>query len=80
MLGASVVVRGPDGELDITVPAGWTSGRKLRLKGRGIPGKTPGDLFLEMLITLPEAHTESDRAAYAALAAAFPTFAPRLKP
>ena len=61
----------------MTVPAGWKAGRKLRLKGRGIPGKTPGDLYLELHLTLPPATDDTTRAAYAALAQAFPQFNPR---
>ncbi|MEO6623438.1 MAG: J domain-containing protein, partial [Burkholderiaceae bacterium] len=56
---------------------GWKAGRKLRLKGRGIPGSTPGNLFLELELALPPADSEEGRAAYAAMARAFSTFAPR---
>ena len=56
------------------------AGRKLRLKGRGIPGsgsQPPGDLYLELELTLPAADSEAARAAYAAMAKAFAAFAPR---
>ena len=77
-LGASVEVSTPAGNvIEVSVPAGWKPGRKLRLKGRGIPGKPPGDLFLELHLALPPATTEAERAAYAALAQAFPHFHPR---
>ncbi|WP_298213053.1 DnaJ C-terminal domain-containing protein [Acidovorax sp.] len=77
-LGASVEVTTPGGSvIEVTVPAGWKAGRKLRLKGRGIPGKSPGDLYLELHIALPPATTDAERAAYAALAQAFPHFNPR---
>lgn len=77
-LGASVEVTTPGGStIEVTVPAGWKAGRKLRLKGRGIPGKTPGDLYLELHLALPPATDDSTRAAYAALAQAFPQFNPR---
>ena len=77
-LGASVEVTTPGGStIEVTVPAGWKAGRKLRLKGRGIPGKTPGDLYLELHLTLPPATDDTTRAAYAALAQAFPQFNPR---
>ena len=49
----------------------------MRLKGRGIPGKEPGDLYLELDIVLPPAGTEAERAAYAAMAEAFAAFNPR---
>jgi curved DNA-binding protein len=73
-LGGGVVVSTPTGEAEVTVPAGWRPGRKLRLKGRGIPGGEPGDLYLELEIALPNPQTEAQRAAYAALAQAFPGF------
>lgn len=77
-LGTSVEVGTPGGSvIEVTVPAGWKAGRKLRLKGRGIPGKLPGDLFLELHMALPPAATDAERAAYAALAQAFPHYNPR---
>ena len=76
-LGASVEVDTPTGTVEVTVPAHSRPGRKLRLKGRGIPSATPGDLYLELDIAQPAADSDSARAAYAALAKAFPTFNPR---
>jgi curved DNA-binding protein len=73
-LGASVVVATPSGEAEVTVPAGWKPGRKLRLKGRGIPAAEPGDLYLELDIAVPAPRTDAQRAAYAALAHAFPGY------
>lgn len=73
-LGAAVVVTTPSGDAEVTVPAGWRRGRKLRLKGRGIPGTEPGDLYLELEIALPAADTDAARAAYAAMRRAFPRF------
>jgi len=79
-LGTSARVVTPGGEADVNVPTGWVHGRKLRLKGRGIPGKsvdTSGDLYLELFIALPPTDNETSREAYAALAKAFPNFLPR---
>ncbi len=76
-LGASVEVQTPAGAVEVTVPAHSRAGRKLRLKGRGIPSTPPGDLYLELAIEQPSADSDSARAAYAALAKAFPTFNPR---
>ncbi|MGE0496952.1 MAG: DnaJ C-terminal domain-containing protein [Ramlibacter sp.] len=70
-LGAQVNVHTPTGEAEVTVPAGWRPGKKLRLKGRGIPGKEPGDLYLVLEIALPPADTAEQRAAYEALGKAF---------
>ncbi|MBL7089464.1 DnaJ C-terminal domain-containing protein [Acidovorax sp.] len=77
-LGASVEVTTPGGSvIEVSVPAGWKSGRKLRLKGRGIPGHPPGDLYLELHLALPPATNDAERAAYAALAQAFAHYQPR---
>lgn len=46
------------------VPAGTTRRRTLRLKGRGIPGKVPGDMYVELAITLPAADSEKAQALY----------------
>ena len=76
-LGACVEVHTPTGTVEVTVPARSRAGRKLRLRGRGIPGATPGDLYLELDIALPPADTDEARAAWAALGKAFPHFNPR---
>jgi curved DNA-binding protein len=41
-LGTSIEVPTPSGNVQVKVPAGSQAGRKLRLKGRGIPGNPPG--------------------------------------
>lgn len=55
-LGAKVDLPTPDGTVTLTIPPGTSSGKRLRLKGRGIApkGQTPGDLFAEVQIVLPE--------------------------
>jgi curved DNA-binding protein len=63
-LGASVKAPTPDGPVDLRIPPNSSGGRKLRLKGRGIPAREPGDLYIELKIALPPADTESARAAY----------------
>ena len=45
-------------------PAGSANGRKLRLRGRGIPGDPPGDLYLVLELALPPADTEAAKQAY----------------
>ena len=59
------------------MPKGSTAGRKLRLKGRGLPGKTPGDLYAVLQIVPPKADSDAAQAAYENLAKAFPDFRPR---
>lgn len=78
-LGAGVRVDTPEGTtVEVTVPAGSGTGRKLRLKGRGIPSSTtPGDLYLELEPAIPSAVTDAQRNAWEALATAYPGFDPR---
>jgi curved DNA-binding protein len=75
-LGATVKTPTPGGTVELKIPAGSHAGSKLRLKGRGIPAKPPGDFYVVLEIALPPAHDEKARAAYAAMAAALP-FNPR---
>ncbi len=63
-LGASVKVPTPDGPVDLKIAAGTPTGRKLRLKGRGIPAATPGDLYVVPQITLPPADTDAAKTIY----------------
>lgn len=67
-LGASVRVPTPDGALEMTVPAGSQTGRKLRLKGRGIPGSPAGDLYVMLKLVLPAADSEAAQAIYRQMA------------
>lgn len=67
-LGGSVSVQTPSGTVEVTVPAGSQSGRKLRLKGRGIPANPPGDLYLILDVVLPPANNDKARAIYQAMA------------
>ncbi len=78
-LGGEVRVHTPDGAtVEVTIPPGSGAGRKLRLKGRGIPSSSaPGDLYLELEPAVPGAVTEAQRNAWKALAAAYPGFDPR---
>jgi curved DNA-binding protein len=63
-LGATVKVPTPAGPVDLKIPAGSASGRKLRLKGRGIPTSSPGDFFVTIDVTLPPATSDTDKALY----------------
>ncbi len=82
-LGAEVVVPTPTGQVEIKIPAGSISGRKLRVKGcglpggRGSPGRSPGDFYYVLKITQPPANSDADKKAYANMQAAFNTFNPR---
>jgi curved DNA-binding protein len=63
-LGASVKVPTPAGKVDVKIPAGASSGKKLRLKGRGIPARTPGDFYVVVQISVPPADDAQARALY----------------
>lgn len=67
-LGAAIEAPTPAGKVMVKVPAGSQSGRKLRLKGRGIPGDPPGDLYLVLEIVLPPADTDQARQLYETMA------------
>jgi curved DNA-binding protein len=75
-LGAVVAAPTPEGPVQLTIPPGSAAGRRLRLKGRGIPGSPPGDLYVVLTIALPPADNEAAREAYRAMAKAF-DFDPR---
>ena len=52
-LGATVKVPTPAGPVDLRIPANSNQGSRLRLKGKGIPGKTPGDMYVVLKVVLP---------------------------
>jgi len=79
-LGAAVEVPTPGGTVELKIPAGAAAGRKLRLKGRGIPGSTPGDFYAVLQIVVPPADTESARVLYNGMAEQFKSFDPRSMP
>jgi len=78
-LGASVKVPTPSGAVEMKIPAGSTAGRKLRLKGRGLPGNTPGDFYVVLQIAVPPADTAAAKALYAKMAEEMKSFNPRDK-
>ena len=67
-LGCSVVVPTLDGPVQLRVPAGSSSGRLLRLRGRGLrQGDQRGDQLVEVRLMVPSALTEAEEALYARL-------------
>ena len=76
-LGAEVEAPTPTGRVEVKIPPGSASGRKLRLKGRGLPAKVPGDFYFVLQLAVPVANTEADKKAYADMATAFSSFDPR---
>lgn len=70
-LGARVNVPTLDGEVKLSVPPGSNSGRRLRLRGRGMPGKPAGDQFVEIRVMTPPAETDEQKALYRKMAEEF---------
>ena len=64
-LGATITVPTLGGDVELKIPAGSDSGKRMRLRGRGMPGATPGDQFVTLQIHAPPAHTEAQRKLYA---------------
>ena len=61
-LGGKINVSTPAGTLGVTIPKNSKSGSNLRLKGKGIPAKQAGDLYLTLNIVNPDI-TDSNREA-----------------
>ena len=69
-LGATVAIDTPGGEAKLKVPPGTSTGRRLRLRGRGMPGPRggPGDFFAEVRIMVPARLTDEERRLFEQLA------------
>ncbi|MGH8076485.1 MAG: DnaJ C-terminal domain-containing protein [Lysobacter sp.] len=75
-LGATISVPTLGGPVDLKIPAMSEAGRKLRLRGRGLPGdaagKTPaGDQIVELEVLAPRPHSAAQQAAYETMREAF---------
>ncbi len=66
VLGDKVTVSTLDGPVTVTVPAGSRAGTKLRLRGKGLPGKdgARGDQFVRVIIDIPASLSEQERRLY----------------
>jgi len=79
VLGGPVSVVTPDGEsLTLTIPPASSSGRRLRLRGRGLsgPSDAKGDFYYQITIVLPKNITDVERQLFESLKANHP-FNPR---
>jgi curved DNA-binding protein len=66
-LGGETTIRTLDGEVRVRVPGGTSSGRKIRVRGRGYPGgkgETPGDLIAELRVVVPAALADEEKKLY----------------
>jgi len=59
VLGAKVPVPTLTGAVSLSVPPNANTGTVLRLKGKGIGGSHPGDLYVRLVVTLPDQPDES---------------------
>ncbi len=63
-LGATMEVPTPAGAVELKIPPNSRAGQKLRLKGRGLPSKQAGDLYVVLQIALPPADNEQHQQVY----------------
>jgi curved DNA-binding protein len=75
-LGRTVKAPTLGGTVDLRIPPGSGSGKSLRLKGRGLPGPTPGDQYVTLSVVMPPA-TDDTRALYEQMEAAQRGYNPR---
>lgn len=78
-LGGQATVPTLNGSVTIKIPPGTSSGRRIRLRGKGFPARKgePGDLFAELQIVVPDELSEAERRLYEELKEAS-SFDPRV--
>lgn len=76
-LGGKVPVPTLGGTVELNLPANTQGGKKLRLKGRGLPAATPGDEIVTIQIATPPAASDEDKGFYEQMKQRFTAFAPR---
>ena len=75
-LGATVSVPTLGGPVELKIPADSEAGRKLRLRGRGLPAlangkQAPGDQIVELEVLAPRVHNDTQQEAYRMMRDAF---------
>jgi len=76
-LGARVPVPTLGGTVELNIPENSQGGRKMRLKGRGLPGNPSGDQIVTLSIRTPAVDDAGDRSFYSEMARRFAKFDPR---
>jgi curved DNA-binding protein len=71
-LGAKIRVPTLSGQVDMNIPRGSQSGRRLRMKGKGLPGDPPGDELVVLSIVVPPADSEASESLYRKMAEVMP--------
>lgn len=69
-LGAQIEVETLGGRVNVKVPAGTSSGQRLRLRGRGLPGNPPGDQYLDFEVVVPKQLSARERELFESLSKA----------
>jgi curved DNA-binding protein len=69
-LGASATLSTLNGDVRVKIPAGSSSGRRIRLRGKGFPDSKGegGDLYVDMQIVMPKSLTDAERRLFEELA------------
>ena len=75
-LGEKIEVPTLGGNISFSLPANSQTGQKIRLKGRGLPGKPAGDKYITLSIHTPEPKTDDQKKLYEKMKAEMP-FNPR---
>lgn len=68
VLGEKITVTTPAGTVDVKIPENTQTGKQLRLKGKGIPSKETGNLYLILQVVLPKADSDAAKALYQQMA------------
>jgi curved DNA-binding protein len=63
-LGATVQTPTLGGPVELRIPPNAKAGQKMRLKGRGLPGSTPGDQYVTLKIALPPSDSPKAKEIY----------------
>jgi curved DNA-binding protein len=78
-LGATVEVPTLGGEVELKIPAGSDSGKRMRLRGRGMPGRSPGDQIITLEVHAPKAENAEQKKLYEEMSKTF-DWNPRREP
>lgn len=76
VLGSKITIPTLSGDIQLKIPANTQSGKQLRLKDRGLPGKSPGHLYVQLKVILPEPENQQQKELYEKMAELMP-FNPR---
>jgi curved DNA-binding protein len=74
--GTNLKVPTLSGSVELKIKPGMQSGQKMRLKGKGMPGSTAGDQYVEIMIQTPPADDDTAKKFYQDMKAQF-DFNPR---